>query len=88
MRYKEYKKLSRAAVLLLLLCTGMIGTEMEPLCGQKLGIERLHALGDSLTEYARERADVQKVVVKSCRVKGNRIDMRTNSTLSCLSLGE
>ena len=75
-------------LVLLLVLTGMVGQGGEPVYGQKLSKERLRALGDSLTEYAHARADVMKVTVKSCQQRGKAIDIRTNCTLSCLSLSE
>jgi len=65
------------------------GGGIGALCAQnvrRMSGERLSLLGDSLTVYARERADVMPVRVKSCHERGLRIEVRTNATLSYLSL--
>ena len=86
---RGYTKCLQVAVVLLLMSIG--GNAFAPVCAQnvqRLSKERLHQLGDSLTEYAHARADVMKVSVKSCQLRGNKVDVRTNATLSYLSLNE
>ena len=50
-----------------------------------LSAQKLQRLSDSLTVYVKQYADVGIVEVKSCREKGERIEVRTNPVLSYVS---